>query len=117
MGANRYDEKDDYPDFVLPVAQNVAKDSARTRGIVLGGSGEGEAMAANRIRGVRAAVWYGKNDRIITLSREHNDTNVLAIGARFVDIEEAKHAVKLWLETPFSQDARHVRRLAKLDEI
>lgn len=116
LGPSRYDEKDDYPDFALPVARKVAEDPAHTRGIVLGGSGEGEAMAANRVRGVRAAVWYGKNDRIITLSREHNDANVLAIGARFVSAEEAKNAVKLWLETPFSADARHVRRLAKLEE-
>lgn len=117
MGANRYDEKDDYPDFALPVARKVAEDPAHTRGIVLGGSGEGEAMVANRIKGVRAVVWYGKNERIITLSREHNNANILSIGARFVSAEEAKQAVKLWLETPFSEDARHVRRLAKMDEM
>lgn len=113
MGAHRYDEKDDYPDFVLPVARKVAEDPARSRGIVLGGSGEGEAMAANRFPAVRAAVWYGKNERILTLSREHNDANVLAIGARFVADEEAKKAVELWLQTPFPEEERHMRRLRK----
>ena len=113
LGPSRYDEKDDYPDFVLPVARKVAEDPARVRGIVLGGSGEGEAMAANRLKGVRAVVWYGKNDRIITLSREHNNANILSIGARFVVPDEAREAVRLFLSTPFSGDERHVRRLAK----
>lgn len=113
MGANRYDEKDDYPDFVLPVAEKVAEDPDHARGVVLGGSGEGEAMAANRFPEVRAAVWYGKNERILTLSREHNNANVLAIGARFVTDEEARKAVELWLRTPFPEEERHTRRLHK----
>lgn len=115
MGPNRFDKDDDYPDFVYLVAGRVAKEGD-ARGIVFGGSGEGEAMVANRYTGVRAAVWYGKNDRIITLSREHNDANVLAIGARFVSSEEAKQAVQLWLDTPFSPDSRHKRRIDKIDK-
>lgn len=115
MGANRYDKKDDYPDFVFPIAYKVADDPTGARGVVLGGSGEGEAIVANRVPGVRAVVWYGKNDRIITLSREHNDANVLAIGARFVDTEDAKRAIMLWLETPFSHEPRHQQRIDKID--
>ena len=116
LGPNREAPGDDYPDYVRPVAEHVAKEE-NARGIVFGGSGEGEAMVANRIPGVRAAVWYGKNDRIVTLSREHNDANVLAVGARFVSDEEAKRGIKLWLETPFSNDPRHKRRIDKIDNI
>ena len=116
LGANRETRDDDYPDFMRPVAEHVSREKDVV-GILFGGSGEGEAMAANRFPGVRAAVWYGKNDRIITLSREHNNANVLAIGARFVSTEEAKHAIQLWLETPFSQDPRHKRRIDKIDNM
>jgi len=115
LGAFSYDEKDDYPDFVLPAARAVANDPQNNRAIVLGGSGQGEAMAANRIKGVRAAVLYKYDEDIVKLSREHNDANVLSLGARFLGEEEAKRAVKLWLETPFSEDERHKRRIAKLD--
>lgn len=115
LGPNRLNKDDDYPDFIRLVAERVSKERD-ARGIVFGGSGEGEAMVANRYKGVRATVWYGKNDRIITLSREHNDANILAIGARFVSSEEANRAVQLWLETPFSFDERHVRRIDKIDK-
>ncbi|MEI7720326.1 MAG: RpiB/LacA/LacB family sugar-phosphate isomerase [bacterium] len=105
---------DDYPDYCMPLAQKVAqkKDSF---GVVIGASGQGEAMAANRVGGARAAVYYGGPSEIITLSREHNDANVLSLGARFLSEDEAKKAVELWLATKFSGDARHVRRIAKLD--
>ena len=115
LGPHRLNKDDDYPDFIRLVAERVSKEKDAL-GIVFGGSGQGEAMVANRFHGVRAAVWYGKNDRIITLSREHNNANVLAIGARFVSSEEAKHAVQLWLGTPFSFDERHVRRIDKIDK-
>lgn len=116
LGPNREAPDDDYPDFVRPVAKRVGVEQDAC-GIVFGGSGEGEAIVANRVSGVRAVVWYGKNDRIITLSREHNDANVLAIGARFVSTQEAKQAIMLWLKTPFSEDPRHKRRLDKIEDI
>ena len=120
LGAFSYDEKDDYPDFVLPAARAVAEDPENNRAIVLGGSGQGEAMAANRLKGVRAAVYYGspeveKGERIIKLSREHNNANILSLGARFLSEGEAERVVKLWLETPFSEEESHKRRIAKLD--
>jgi ribose 5-phosphate isomerase B len=114
-GASIYIEEDDYPDFILPLAQKVAQNKG-IFGIVIGGSGQGEAIAANRVKGVRAAVYYGGNKEILTLSREHNDANVLSLGARFISADEAKEAVTLWLGTPFSNDERHVRRIQKLDD-
>ena len=113
FGAFKLDPEDDYPDFVKLVAEAVAKDPKRSRGIVLGGSGQGEAMAANRYKGVRAAVYYGGPQDIVKLSREHNNANVLSLGARFISEQEALAAVKLWLETPFSTEPRHARRLEK----
>ncbi|MEN9921586.1 MAG: hypothetical protein RLZZ517_564 [Candidatus Parcubacteria bacterium] len=119
-GAYEFDADDDYPDFILPVAIAVAEDTA-AKGIILGGSGQGEAMVANRVQGVRATVFYGEpeysDESIINLSRQHNDANVLSIGARFVTEEEACEAIDMWLETAFSGEERHVRRIAKIDEI
>lgn len=118
-GAHEFDQSDDYPDFIRVAAEAVSKcsesaDSSRAcRGIVLGGSGQGEAMVANRLRGVRAAVYYGGSDEIVILSREHNDANVLALGARFLSESQALKAVALWLKTPFSGEERHARRIAK----
>ncbi len=115
-GAFSYNSQDDYPDLVKPVARAVANDPEKSRGIVLGGSGQGEDDAADKFDGIRSAVYYGGPLEIIKLSREHNDSNILSLGARFLSEEEAKEAVKLWLDTPFSGDERHVRRLEKLDE-
>lgn len=115
-GAFSLDEHDDYPDVILPVARAVAEDAHGARGIILGGSGQGEAIAANRVKRVRAAVFYGGPLDIVELSREHNDANILSLGARFVSEGEAETAVRLWLETPFSGDERHVRRIRKIDE-
>jgi ribose 5-phosphate isomerase B len=115
-GAFSYDEQDDYPDFVRQAADAVAENPEQNKGIILGGSGQGEAMVANRVKGVRAAVLYFYNENIIRLSREHNDANVLSLGARFLNDEEAKRAVKLWLETPFSGEERHKRRIFKIDK-
>lgn len=111
-----FDKNDDYPDFVRLVAEAVANDPENGRGIILGASGQGEAMVANRFSGVRAAVFCGDNLEIIKLSREHNDANILSLGARFLSEEEAKTAVKLWLETPFSGEERHTRRIGKIDK-
>jgi len=118
LGNENYDENDDYPDFVTRVAKKVAESdnaNTETRGIILGGSGQGEAMAANRIKGARATVLYNYNENIIKLSREHNNANILSLGARFLSGKDALSAVKLWLETPFSGEERHARRIAKLD--
>ena len=100
MGAYELDPLDDYPDFVRPVAEAVAGNPP-ARGIILGGSGQGEAICANRMKGIRAVVYYGGPLDIIVLSREHNNSNILSLGARFMDVEVAKEAVRIWLQTPF----------------
>ncbi len=109
---------DDYPDFIRIVAKRVRSDPT-SRGIILGGSGQGEAIVANREKGVRAVVYYGqpRTDEldVIKLSREHNDSNILSLGARFLGKDEAKRAVKLWLETKTDPDPRHARRIKKID--
>lgn len=115
-GAHEYIETDDYPDFIKPVAEAVAQDQ-NAKGIIIGKSGEGEAMCANRVKGVRAAVYYGHEPEILKLSREHNNANVLSLAAGFfLSEEDVKTAVKMWLDTPFTNDERHKRRIAKLDE-
>ncbi len=114
VGAYKLDPQDDYPDFMHKVAEAVGKDNS-SRAIILGGSGQGEAIVANRHSGVRAVVYNAPNLEIIKLSREHNDANVLSLGARFLTVEEAKKAVKLWLMTSFSNDERHIRRIEKID--
>ena len=113
-GAFELNESDDYPDFVRPVAEAVVAEPG-TFGIVLGKSGQGEAMCANRVIGARCAVYYGGPGEILTLEREHNNANMLSLGARFVTDDEAMEAVKVFLETKFSGDERHVRRLAKFN--
>ena len=113
FGAFSFDPNDDYPDFVHKAAEAVANNPEQSRGIVLGGSGQGEAMVANRYKGARAAVLYKYDEDIIKLSREHNNANVLAIGARFLKEKDTIKAVKLWLETPFTGEERHKRRIAK----
>ena len=113
IGPSVYIEGDDYPDYIVPMAQKVAQNKDFV-GIGIGGSGQGEAIAANRIGGIRAAVYYGGSTDIVKLAREHNDANVLSLGARFVSNEEARSAVELFLTTPFSNEERHVRRIKKL---
>lgn len=121
VGAHTFDKDDDYPKYMVPAAMRVVEDPENTRAIIFGMSGQGEAMVANRFPGVRAAVWYGGSDsvsrEIIKLSREHNDANVLSIGAHFVGKEEMIEAVKLWLSTPFSSEERHKRRIEEIDSI
>lgn len=106
---------DDYPDFVSLVGKLVSSDPAQYRGIVIGGSGQGEAICVNRYPHVRAAVLYHFDEQIVRLSRLHNDANVLALGARFLSPEEAQEAVELWLATEFSKEERHERRNQKID--
>lgn len=127
-GAFELNPDDDYPDFVTPMSKKVAAD-AGSFGIIAGGSGQGEAMCANRVPGVRAAVFYGPMpahealDReggfsqdgydAVRLSRRHNNANVLSLGARFVSPAQADEAVRTFLSTEFTGDERHVRRLGK----
>ena len=138
LGPFSYDAGDDFPDFVVPLANKVAqevtplnppsKEGGEVRGIICAASGEGEAICANRLKGVHAVVYYGPVSRtqtdasgkvfdLITSTRQHNNANVLSLGARFMTEEEAKEAVRIFLETPFSNDERHVRRLKKIDDI
>jgi len=112
-GAYEYDALDDYPDFIFPCAKAVAEDN-RSRGIILGGSGQGEAMAANRIKGVRAAVFYNGPKEIIELSRQHNNANILSLGARFMPEEEIYRIIEIWFDTDF-EEGRHQKRIDKLD--
>lgn len=131
FGPQSLDMQDDYPDLIFPAARAVASSECE-RGIILGVSGQGEAMAANRVKGVRCALFYGpvtaksqagaeeaSGDpyELIKLSREHNDANVLSLSGRFLTLEEMKQALSLWLETPFSGEERHARRIKKLDNI
>ena len=113
-GAYEYDALDDYPDFIFPCAEAVSNDP-NSKGIILGGSGQGEAMAANRVKGVRAAVFYNGPDEIIKLSRQHNDANILSLGARFMSDKEMYKIIELWLSTDF-ESGRHKIRIEKLDE-
>jgi ribose 5-phosphate isomerase B len=108
-GPFRYDADDDYPVAVLRAAHAVAEEPG-SLGIVLGGSGNGEQMAANKVPGIRAALAY--TPELASLAREHNDAQVVSIGGRFTDVETAKAIVDVFLATPFSRGERHVRRLA-----
>ncbi len=105
-------EDDDYPDFVKLAAEGVSKDTDDFA-IIFGYSGEGEAMVANRYPSVRAAVYNGGNEKLVGLAREHNNANILSIGAHFVSIDKVLEAVDSFLKTPFSGDARHIRRINK----
>ena len=105
------EEPVDYPLFIRPVAEAVAHGEAE-RGIVLGGSGNGEAMAANRIKKVRCALCW--NEEVARLARAHNDSNVLSLGERLIAEETALEIVRVWLETPFD-GGRHIRRIQLLD--
>lgn len=106
------EESVDYPVFCRPVAEAVARGELE-RGIVLGGSGNGEAMAANRVKGVRCALCW--NPESARLAREHNDANMISLGQRMMDLETAFEIVRVWLETLFD-GGRHVRRIRLLDE-
>ena len=110
-GPPAYDAEDDYPPYVLLAACRAAGDPG-SRGIVLGGSGNGEAIAANKVPGVRCALAY--SDDTARLAREHNDANVLSLGARMYDEAAALRYVELFLSTAFSDEPRHVRRIDQI---
>ncbi len=115
FGPAKLNKQDDYPDFIIPCAEEVEK-TKNSLGIVLGGSGQGEAIAANKVKGIRAAVVYNFNKKIIKLSKEHINSNILSIGARFLSEKQAFQAVDLWLKTKFSNEIRHKRRNKKIEK-
>ncbi|MFC5183079.1 ribose-5-phosphate isomerase [Actinomadura harenae] len=112
-GAFVYDAVDDYPPFVLRAAQRTVAEPG-SLGIVIGGSGNGEAIAANKIQGARAALVF--SDDTARLAREHNDANIISLGARQYSVEDATRFVELFLATPYSKEPRHTRRITMLSE-
>lgn len=124
-GAYDYVEDDDYTDYVSAAARQVSESPGDSFGIVVGGSGQGEGIMANRFPNVRAVVFNGQykpeNGREVpdelTLTREHNNANMLSLGAWFLSEQEAKDAVVKWLATPFGNDERHVRRIGKIEKL
>lgn len=123
-GAYEYDDCDDYPDLIAPAILSVVEDP-NSKGIVIGGSGQGEAIVANKFPGIRAVVFNGQYDPldgrevpdVVITARQHNDANVLSLGARFLSTDDAIEAVGKFLETDFSDEERHIRRIQKLDNI
>ena len=132
-GAYSFDKEDDYPDFIKKAAEAVSRDPKGSRAIIFGGSGQGEAIVANKFPGVRSIIFYSpaipvdaadasgrtSNDQfeIIRLGREHNNANVLSLGVRFLTEEQVKKAIDLFLKTSFSGEERHARRIGKIEEI
>lgn len=130
-GALTFDVNDDYPNIIADAARKLAADALMdrdsSRAIVLGASGQGEAMVANRFRGVRCALYYGKPQGkqtdatgneldMLASTRIHNNANALSLGARFMSEDEAKGAVQMWLAAPFTAGERHIRRIRMIDE-
>jgi len=113
-GAFEFEKDDDYPDFISAAAEKVAKDESSV-GIIFGKSGAGEAIAANKIKGIRAAVGFNREN--VLLCRIDNNANMLSLGTAFVNDEEAKELVTLFLETPFSGEERHKRRIDKIAKL
>ncbi len=132
-GALAFNKDDDYPDFISKAAEQVSKDPENARGIVFGSSGQGEAMVANKFKNVRCALFYapvipahnvdisGRTSddpfEMIRLTREHNNANMLSLGAKILTEEAALKAVELWLNAPFTNEERHVRRIDKIKAI
>jgi ribose 5-phosphate isomerase B len=131
-GPETFDKDDDYPDFIGNAADAVSKDP-ESRGVIFGGSGQGEAIVANKYKNVRCALFYASavptkeaditgrmsDDplEMIRLTRDHNDANMLSIGVRFVREEDIMKIVLMWLEQPFSNVKRHIRRIEKIKQI
>ena len=110
-GPHQFDALDDYPDFCIPAAVATVADS-ESLGIVLGGSGNGEQISANKVKGVRAALAW--SIETATLAREHNNANVVGIGGRMHSIEECKAIIDAFIESPFTNEERHIRRINKI---
>ena len=130
-GAHELNPSDDYPEIIARAARKLSADEQSgqdSRAIIAGGSGQGEAMMANRFKRVRCAVYYGEASRkqtdmsgkqldILVSPREHQNANCLSLGLRFLTLEEAKEAVQRWLSTPYPGEERHARRIKQLDEV
>jgi ribose 5-phosphate isomerase B len=114
-GPFKVDPEDDYPDFVFPCALKVSQNPG-SMGIIIGMSGQGEAIVANKVKGIRAALYYGGHEDLIKLSRQHNNANVLSLGASFIAPEQAERAVDLFVETGFD-GGRHQRRIDKISKL
>ncbi len=114
LGAYSFESEDDYPDFIIPVSQKVAE-NPQNLGIVIGRSGNGEAIAANKVKGVRAALCL--NEEMARKAKQHNNANVLSLGADYTSVDEVKKIVKLFIETPFSSEERHIRRIEKIKKL
>lgn len=128
VGAFKFDADDDYPAIIAGAARKLSDDALAgrdSRAIIVGASGQGEAMMANRFKGVRCALYYGPSGEqkdmsgkkldMISSTREHNNANALSLGARFLSEDEAKQAVERWLKTDFSGEERHIRRISMID--
>jgi ribose 5-phosphate isomerase B len=116
-GAFAFDAEDDFPDFISTAVRWVSKYPTQALAIIFGGSGQGEAIIANRYPQVRACVYYGGEEKIPALSRQHNDSNVLSIGARFVDIDTTKRVIWEWLHTEALTEEKYQRRNRKIEAI
>ena len=113
-GAYELNPSDDYPDFIAPAARKVSE-TPGSFGIVLGKSGAGECIVANKIKGIRA--FLGVSEQNVRLAREHNDANVISLGSELVDFEKAKQLAEVFLNTPFSNEERHKRRIEKIKNL
>lgn len=118
-GAHEHRDGDNYPEYMAEAAKKIQADAlhAPAFGIIFGGSGQGEAIVANRFKHVRAIVYAGGNLELVKLGREHNDANVLSIGARFVSFEQAREAIEMFLKTHFSHEERHAERVIAIDTL
>ena len=130
-GAATFDVNDDYPEIIASAARELSEDTLAgrdSRALLLGASGQGEAMVANRFKGVRCALYYGIPRRtqtdaagneldMLAATRIHNNANALSLGGRFLTAEEAKEAVQKWLAVPFTNETRHARRVNQIDEV
>ncbi len=113
-GAFSFEKDDDYPEFISKAAEKVSGDSD-SRGIIFGKSGAGEEIVANKFKNIRAVLGFSEEN--VRLSREHNDANILSLGSEFETLEKAKVLVKIFLETPFSEEERHKRRIEEIEDI
>lgn len=115
LGNFRYDQNDDYPDFARAVAEKVSRDYENARGILICGSGVGVDVVANKFPGVRSALVFNTNQAFD--SRNDDNANILSLSADYLNLEDAKKIVLTWLETPFSEEERHIRRIQKINQI